>query len=90
MTIHVALGQIAARETASDTLATIGAIARQAARAGAALLALPEGVIGPFAQARGIAESLDGPFASGVRRLSGELGIAIVVGSFLRKLSMLG
>jgi predicted amidohydrolase len=82
--MRIALGQLAAGSTPSESLDAIAEVAADAARSGAALLVVPEGVMGPFADAPAIAQAIDGIFAAGVRRLSVEHRIAIVAGMYER------
>ena len=81
--MRVALIQLVSGHDVAANLETITSTARAAAGDGARLLVYPEAAMFAFgAPLGGIAEPLDGPFASAVQGLARELGVTIVVGMF--------
>ena len=81
--MRVALIQLVSEHDVAANLETITSTAREAAGDGARLLVYPEAAMFAFgAPLGGIAEPLDGPFASAVQALARELGVTIVVGMF--------
>ena len=81
--MRVALIQLVSEHDVAANLETITSTAREAAGGGARLLVYPEAAMFAFgAPLGGIAEPLDGPFASAVQALARELGVTIVVGMF--------
>ncbi len=81
--MRVALGQISTGHEIEANLAKITAVATAAARAGAELVVFPEAAMYAFgAPLAEIAEPLDGPFATSLGALAGELGVTIVAGMF--------
>ena len=81
--MRVALAQISSVHDVEANLATISATARAAAAQGAELVVFPEAAMYGFgAPLAGIAQPLDGPFATSVQALARELGITIVAGMF--------
>lgn len=82
--MRVALAQVASGPDPAANLALVEGQARRAAGAGASLVVFPEATMCSFARASSeIAEPADGPWAGRVRELAGELGITIVVGTFV-------
>jgi predicted amidohydrolase len=84
--VRIALGQLASGHDKERNMRTVGELARQAVDAGAELVVFPEesmyarGVPGqPLA---GVAESLDGPFATHLRALASELGVTLAAGIY--------
>jgi predicted amidohydrolase len=81
--LRVAAAQIL---TGADPVANLaGAVeaVRCAADAGAALVALPEATLAAFgSDLRAVAEPLDGPFATGLRKVAEETGVVVVAGLF--------
>ncbi|MBA1835185.1 carbon-nitrogen hydrolase family protein [Corynebacterium wankanglinii] len=82
--MKIALLQIASGGDKMSNLAMITPLIREAAAKGATLIVLPEGASQAFEQGRldTQAEDLDGPFATALRRLAGELGVTVVAGMF--------
>ncbi len=82
--MKIALLQIASGGDKMSNLAMITPLIRDAAARGATLIVLPEGASQAFEQGRldTQAEDLDGPFATALRRLAGELGVTVVAGMF--------
>ena len=81
--MRVALGQISSGHDIEANLATISSTARAAAAKGATLIVFPEAAMYAFgAPLAGIAEPLDGPFATSVQLLARELDVTLVVGMF--------
>lgn len=82
--MKIALLQIASGGDKMSNLAMITPLIRDAAARGATLIVLPEGTSQAFEQGRldTQAEDLDGPFATALRRLAGELGVTVVAGMF--------
>ena len=81
--MRVALAQISSVHDVEANLATITASTRTAASQGAELVVFPEAAMYAFgAPLAGIAEPLDGRFATSVRLLARELGVTIVAGMF--------
>lgn len=81
--MRVALAQISSVHDIGTNLATITATARTAASQGAELIVFPEAAMYAFgASLAGIAEPLDGPFATSVQVLARQLGVTIVAGMF--------
>ena len=81
--MRVALIQVVSGHDVADNLALVTRTARAAAADGAQLLVYPEATMYAFgAPLAGIAEPLDGPFASSVQRLAHELDVMIVLGMF--------
>lgn len=82
--MKIALLQIASGGDKMSNLAMITPLIRDAAAKGATLIVLPEGASQAFEQGQldTQAEDLDGPFATALRRLAGELGVTVVAGMF--------
>lgn len=82
--MKIALLQIASGGDKMSNLAMITPLIRDAAAKEATLIVLPEGASQAFEQGRldTQAEDLDGPFATALRRLAGELGVTVVAGMF--------
>lgn len=81
--MRVALAQISSVHDVAANLATISASARAAAAQGAELVVFPEAAMYAFgAPLDGIAEPLDGTFATSVHSLAREIGVTIVAGMF--------
>ncbi|MET0864782.1 MAG: carbon-nitrogen hydrolase family protein [Nakamurella sp.] len=81
--MRVALGQIVSSIDPARNLELVAGAAAQAAEAGAQLLVLPEATMCTFGVSLApIAEPLDGPWATAVRAIADEHGIAIVAGMF--------
>jgi predicted amidohydrolase len=82
--MRVAVGQFAASEDVDANISVIGDLAARAADEGADLLALPEYSSFPASttteQVATHAEPLDGPFATAVRDLARQHGLALAVG----------
>lgn len=83
--MNVAVIQLTSQDDVKDNLARAGHLVREAARAGAELVALPENFafMGDEDQKRGIAEDLDaasGPIASALRAMAREAGVYLVAG----------
>ena len=82
--MKIALLQIAAGGDKMENLSAIEPRIRDAAAQGATLIVLPEATSQAFGQGRldTQAEELDGPFATGLKKLSDELRVTIVAGMF--------
>lgn len=82
--MKLALLQQATGPDKMENLALFTPLIRDAAAAGATLIVLPEAASQGFEQGRldTQAEELDGPFATGLKALAGELGVTIVAGMF--------
>lgn len=84
--MRVALAQIEVGADKTQNLERIALRAAEAARSGARLVIFPEAAMVHFGDAgrslAGEAERLDGPFATGLRRLAREQRIAIACGMF--------
>lgn len=82
--MKLALLQQATGADKLENLALFTPLIREAAAAGATLIVLPEAASQGFEQGRldTQAEELDGPFATGLKALAGELGVTIVAGMF--------
>ena len=82
--MKIALLQIATGSDKMENLAAIEPLVRDAAAQGATLIVLPEAASQAFGQGRldTQAEELDGPFATGLKKLSDELRVTIVAGMF--------
>ena len=81
--MRIALCQISATPEPGENLELVADGVRRAADAGAELAVFPEATMACFGVPLGpLAEPLDGPWASEVRRLAREAGITVVVGMF--------
>ena len=82
--MKIALLQTAAGSDKMENLAAIEPLVRDVAAQGATLIVLPEAASQAFGQGRldTQAEELDGPFATGLKKLSDELRVTIVAGMF--------
>ena len=82
--MKIALLQFASGSDKMENLAAIEPLVRDAAAQGATLIVLPEAASQAFGQGRldTQAEELDGPFATGLKKLSDELRVTIVAGMF--------
>lgn len=82
--MKVALVQILSTDDKMANLACIKDKAREAAESGAELVVFPEAAMKAFQTGRldEAAEPLDGPFATEVQTLAGQLGVTIVLGMF--------
>ena len=81
--MRIALAQISSGHDIETNLTTISEMARTAADQGAELVVFPEAAMYAFgAPLAGIAEPIDGPFATSVQVLAAELGVTIVAGMF--------
>ncbi|MGZ0146906.1 nitrilase-related carbon-nitrogen hydrolase [Kribbella sp. WER1] len=81
--LRVAAAQLTAGADPVANLATATAAVRRAAADGAELVALPEATSACFGtDLAGVAEPLDGPFATGLRTVAADLGIVVVAGLF--------
>ncbi|MFI5708524.1 carbon-nitrogen hydrolase family protein [Kribbella sp. NPDC051620] len=81
--LRVAAAQISTGPDPVANLATATEAVRRAADAGAALVALPEATLAAFGtDLRAVAEPLDGPFATALRKLAADLSIVIIAGLF--------
>jgi predicted amidohydrolase len=82
-TLRLAAAQLTSGSDPAINLATATEAVRRAADAGAELVALPEATLASFgSDLRTVAEPLDGPFATGLRKLAAELGVVVVAGLF--------
>ncbi|MFF4602965.1 carbon-nitrogen hydrolase family protein [Streptomyces sp. NPDC001339] len=81
--MRIALCQLTASTDPKENLAAVQDHVRRAADVGARLAVLPEASMVQFGVALGqVAEPLDGPWAEGVRSVSRETGVTVVVGMF--------
>lgn len=81
--MRIALAQLRSGPDPQRNLGLLRQTVAEATRQGAQLVVAPEGTMANLAvDPRTIAESLDGPFASGVRQLARECGVVVVVGMF--------
>jgi predicted amidohydrolase len=81
--LRVAAVQLVAGADPAANLQTATEAVRRAADAGAELVALPEATLAAFgSDLRAVAEPLDGPFATGLRKLAADLGVVVVAGLF--------
>ncbi|RWZ50905.1 carbon-nitrogen hydrolase family protein [Labedella phragmitis] len=81
--MRVALAQIVSSEDPAANLRLVAEQSEEAAERGAELVVFPEATMRAFGHPlREIAEPVDGPWASAVRRLAETLGITIIVGMF--------
>ncbi|MGY4771720.1 carbon-nitrogen hydrolase family protein [Kribbella sp. CWNU-51] len=81
--LRVAAAQVSSGRDPVANLATATAAVRQAASDGAELIALPEATLACFGtDLSSIAEPLDGPFASGLRKVAADLGVVVAAGLF--------
>jgi deaminated glutathione amidase len=81
--MRVALCQVQSSETASANLDLVRAQARLAAERGAQLAVFPEATMVRFGVPLApVAESLDGPWASGVQAAAAECDLTVVAGMF--------
>ncbi len=81
--MRTALAQVVAGTDPAANLALVADAVTRAAAEGARLLVLPEATMCAFGVPLApVAEPLDGPWASEVRRLAGEAGLTVVVGVF--------
>ena len=72
--LHVAAAQITTGPDPIANLATATTVVRQAVAGGAELVVLPEATLACFGtDLRSVAEPLDGPFATGLRKLAADL-----------------
>lgn len=83
--MRMAIAQYDVVPDKDTNLETLAGYAAQAAEAGADLLVCPEAALAGFPREErhrilDAAESLDGPFATGVRKVSAETGVTVVVG----------
>jgi len=81
--------QLNSTEDTERNLATADRLVREAAARGAELVALPEkwSVLGRAAQMAAAAETLDGPAISWARSIARELGIDLIAGSIVERVS---
>ncbi|MFI5758492.1 carbon-nitrogen hydrolase family protein [Streptomyces sp. NPDC051569] len=81
--MRIALSQITAGPDPGRNLATVREQALRAAEAGARLVVLPEATMARFGTPLGpLAEPLDGPWATEVRRIAREADLVVVAGMF--------
>jgi predicted amidohydrolase len=81
--LRVAAAQIGTGPDPVVNLATATEAVRRAAAAGASLVALPEATLAAFGtDLRAVAEPLDGPFATALRKLAADLGVVVIAGLF--------
>ncbi|MEZ2122649.1 carbon-nitrogen hydrolase family protein [Corynebacterium sp. CCM 9203] len=82
--MRVALVQMQSTGDVSANLDAVVRYSRTAAGQGAELIVFPEATMRAFTTGRldTVAEPLDGPFASTVRKLAEELGVTVIVGMF--------
>lgn len=81
--MRVALAQVVTGRDISGNLELVENFARQAKKGGAEMVVFPEATMRAFGNSLlDIAEPLDGPWATRVRRIAAELGIVIVAGMF--------
>ncbi|MFT3899006.1 MAG: carbon-nitrogen hydrolase family protein [Gordonia sp. (in: high G+C Gram-positive bacteria)] len=81
--MRIAMAQITAGFEPSANLALVREEAAAVAADGADLVVFPEATMCRFGRSlREVAEPLDGPWATGVRDIAEQLGIAVIVGMF--------
>ena len=81
--MRFALAQLLSTVDPLENLALVTAAARRAAQGGADVMVCPEATMCSFLRTpTQVAEAFDGPWASTVRRLAGDLGITIIAGMF--------
>ncbi|GAA3702945.1 carbon-nitrogen hydrolase family protein [Zhihengliuella alba] len=81
--MRVALAQILSSSDPSRNLDTIESRAREARAAGAELVVFPEASMAAFGNdLHALAEPIEGPWATRVRQIAEEVGIAVVAGMF--------
>ncbi|CAL8896050.1 hydrolase [Kocuria varians] len=81
--MRIALGQLLSTYDPQQNLDRVRDLARRAGEDGAELLVLPEATMVAFGRGlQGVAEPLDGPWATAVSKLAREHGVAIVAGMF--------
>jgi predicted amidohydrolase len=81
--VRVALAQILSGPDPEENAALIAESARDAKALGAQLVVFPEASMRRFGEPlASVAEPTDGPWATRIRELAAELGVAIVVGMF--------
>ncbi|MFI1016859.1 carbon-nitrogen hydrolase family protein [Streptomyces sp. NPDC020965] len=81
--MRIALSQITTGPDPAANLALVREQTHRAAEAGAALVAFPEATMACFGTRLGpVAEPLDGPWATEVRRIAREAGVVVVAGMF--------
>jgi len=82
--MRIALAQIQSGEDPDANLAIVEDYTRRAADAGASLVLYPEATMCRFGVPLApIAQPLDGPWASGVRKVAESVGIVVVAGMFV-------
>ncbi|MEO3974759.1 carbon-nitrogen hydrolase family protein [Streptomyces sp. CAU 1734] len=81
--MRIALSQITTGPDPARNLAVVRADAHRAADSGARVVAFPEATMACFGtRLAPLAEPLDGPWATGVRRIAEETGVVVVAGMF--------
>jgi len=81
--MRIAIAQILSSSDPSENLETVRDYATRAKEQGADLVVFPEATMCAFGHPlAGIAEPLDGPWATEVRRIAHELGLVVVAGMF--------
>ncbi|MGW6455768.1 carbon-nitrogen hydrolase family protein [Streptomyces sp. NPDC055078] len=81
--MRIALSQITTGPDPARNLVTVREQARRAAESGAAAVVLPEATMACFGtRLAPLAEPLDGPWATGVRKIAEETGVVVVAGMF--------
>lgn len=81
--MRLAMAQISSTDDPSTNLATVRQQARQAAAEGADLIVFPEAAMCRFGVSlRGVAQPLDGPWATTVVQTADAEGIAVIAGMF--------
>ncbi|KIC70414.1 carbon-nitrogen hydrolase family protein [Kocuria rhizophila] len=81
--MRIALGQLLSTYDPGENLREVADLARRAGEDGADLLVLPEATMFAFGRSlQGVAEPMDGPWASAVSELAQQHSLAIVAGMF--------
>jgi predicted amidohydrolase len=81
--VRVALSQITSSSSPESNLELIASQVKAAAADGAEVVLFPEATMACFGTSlRGLAEPLDGPWASAVRAVAAEAGVLVVAGMF--------
>lgn len=81
--MRIALAQMLSGSDPAANLQQVRDYTSRAADAGAALVVFPEATMCRFGvPLKPIAESIDGPWADGVRRIASDAGITVVAGMF--------